>query len=232
MTERRLCKAHKRLTKEPCRAWAVRGMEVCRLHGGKSLRGVAAPWYKTGKYSKELPTQLAAQYQEALRHPEIHALVDEIALGETRLRKLLERIEHNDLGQAWVALDATWKQFTAARSHGDTEGMRQALDDAEGLINRGQTDYLLWNQILDVVKTVADLRLKEHRRMLDLNLVITADRAMLLFGLIEKAVHKAVTIHADPTTARAILVAIQDELRTIDTRGVAQARFPGPRDSE
>jgi len=40
----------------------------CRMHGGKSLRGIASPRFKHGRYSKDLVARLAGRYLE--EHPE------------------------------------------------------------------------------------------------------------------------------------------------------------------
>jgi hypothetical protein len=210
----------------------MRGMEVCRLHGGKSLRGIAHWHYKTGKYAKDLPNQLAGAYEEALSHPEIHTITHEIALGETRLRTLLKRTETSDLGHAWLALSQAWEQFMTARTEGDTLGMKAALTSADTAIARGKTDYLLWQNIMETVKIVADLRLKEHKRLIDLDLVITADRATLLFGLLQNAVRTAVLNYVDPPVARAIFTAIQEDVRGIDTRLVAHPGLSGAHEAD
>jgi hypothetical protein len=40
----------------------------CRMHGGKSLHGIASPRFKHGRYSKYLFARLAGRYLE--EHPE------------------------------------------------------------------------------------------------------------------------------------------------------------------
>ena len=225
------CKGHsKSRNGEPCENFAMHGRDVCRPHGGRTPRGLASPHYKSGKYSRYLPTKLAADYEEARAHPEIHSLLDEIALGESRLRALLKRQETSDLGHAWVELSSTWEQFITARTAGDTEGMRKALDKATAIIPKGRQDYLLWQNILDVVKTVADLRLKEHKRLVDLDLMMTQEKAALLFGLLQQAVHKAVTAHVDARLARRIFADIQAHVGNIDTRAVGRPRYVGTED--
>lgn len=62
------------------------------MHGGKSLRGVDSPRFKTGRYSKCLPDRLVVRYEEALNDAELTRLDDEIALVDARLQDLLDRL--------------------------------------------------------------------------------------------------------------------------------------------
>lgn len=38
---------------DACKNWAMRGRTRCRMHGGKSRRGMAAPRYQHGFYSQD-----------------------------------------------------------------------------------------------------------------------------------------------------------------------------------
>lgn len=38
----------------PCRNWSMRGPSRCRMHGGRSLRGLASPIFKHGRYSRDI----------------------------------------------------------------------------------------------------------------------------------------------------------------------------------
>ena len=47
------------------------GLDVCHIHGGKSLRGPAHPHFTTGRYSTVLPTRLLARYRAAEKDAEL-----------------------------------------------------------------------------------------------------------------------------------------------------------------
>jgi hypothetical protein len=49
----RRCIAWSRQNGQRCKAPAMRGRNVCRMHGGKSLQGFAHPGLKDGWYSKD-----------------------------------------------------------------------------------------------------------------------------------------------------------------------------------
>ncbi len=62
-----------------CKNLAMHPAGRCRMHGGKSLRGLASPRYKHGKYSKDTLAQLtrAAGARAAAVAAETVAALDE-----------------------------------------------------------------------------------------------------------------------------------------------------------
>jgi hypothetical protein len=50
---------------DPCKNWAMRPSKRCRMHGGKSLKGIASPHYKHGLYSVYSPIAVLVRAQEA-----------------------------------------------------------------------------------------------------------------------------------------------------------------------
>src|SRR5262245_19691930 len=76
----------------------------CSKHGGKSLVGPAAPGFRHGRYSKLLPVQLAARFDEAKADPELLGLRDEIALVDARIADVLERMERGESSKTWSNL--------------------------------------------------------------------------------------------------------------------------------
>ncbi len=49
----RRCNARTR-SGEPCKNWGMRPSGRCRMHGGKSWRGMASPRYQHGFYSRDV----------------------------------------------------------------------------------------------------------------------------------------------------------------------------------
>ena len=85
------CRA-KRQDGEPCRAWAVRGRTVCRVHGagGKALEKTVEANVRHGKYSKYAPALGLAEYEQFLDDPDYLDLSDEIALARSVLAGTME----------------------------------------------------------------------------------------------------------------------------------------------
>jgi hypothetical protein len=78
------CKAQSKLSGERCKRWVTPGRDVCRFHGGKVPRGPALPQFRHGRYSRFLPSRLAATYQTAAKDPELLSLRHEFALVDAR----------------------------------------------------------------------------------------------------------------------------------------------------
>ena len=126
MADRALCGAKTR-DGDPCRAWPLKGHTRCRMHGGRSLRGPAHPAFRSGRYSKVLPSRLLAQYRAAEKDPELTSLRGELALVDARLADLLTRVDSGESGAIWQALLKVHGAFKRGRATGTVEGMRQAL---------------------------------------------------------------------------------------------------------
>src|SRR4051794_20502728 len=86
---------------DPCRRSASQNGR-CRNHGGASLPSIASPTLRTGRYSKDIPTRMAARYQEAQADPELLMLRDEIALLDSRLSDVLSRVDSGESGAVWA----------------------------------------------------------------------------------------------------------------------------------
>jgi hypothetical protein len=50
---------------EPCKNTPCRGRSRCRMHGGKSWRGIVHPSYRHGRRSRDLLAQLVGAFIEA-----------------------------------------------------------------------------------------------------------------------------------------------------------------------
>ena len=210
------CTAKSKRTHNQCQRPAMRGRTTCYHHGGSERYGIASPFYKHGRYSRyghDIPLRLAAALERTLTDPEIHSIQHEVAVAQVRLQELLRRDETGDLGHAWLDLDAALTAFDAAERAGDVGAMRLALEEMRTQTRRGKQDYLLWQEILSTNTTVANLRIKEHKRLVDLELLMTAQDAEQLFGGLQIDVRTAILKHAPPEMARTILLDIQEGLR-------------------
>src|SRR3954469_9482211 len=83
------CAAKCKATGEQCRRWAVNGKRVCTVHGGLTPSGHASPHFKSGRYSRYLPSRLSERYHEAQADQRLLELREEIALIDARLCDLL-----------------------------------------------------------------------------------------------------------------------------------------------
>lgn len=176
----------------PCRARAMPNGR-CRIHGGKTPSGPAAPSFKHGRYSKYLPKGLATLYQEAQQDPDLLSIAGEIHLVDARLRELIARLETGECGATWKALREAAKAYRAATRAKDTEALGEAISEILRLIERGFGDWAAWREVGDQIDRRARLSAQEHRRLAELDQMIPAERAMVLVSALAEVVRRNVS---------------------------------------
>lgn len=121
------------------------------MHGGTSLSGAASPTFKTGRYSKSLPAQLAARYHEALTDRDLLALRDEIGLVDAHVGELLESFQDDpDDPDTWERIIAGIEQRRKL-----VESERKRLVEMRQMITAEQALALI-AAISDVVRRHVD----------------------------------------------------------------------------
>lgn len=187
------CTAKSKRSGERCKRHASPGMNVCYMHGGKSPRGMASASFKHGRYSKDLPTRLAGRYQEAVQDTRLLELRDEIALVDSRLGDLLARVDSGEAGLHWQRLHATWDEFSEAQRAKDTEGAGKAINELGRLIQRGASDYAAWHEVGIQLEQRRKLVESERKRLVEMQQMVTAERAMILLAAIVDVIRRHVS---------------------------------------
>ncbi len=178
---------------EPCKNAPSVGRDRCKRHGGASLRGTAHPNTVTGRYSKDLPTRMAAHFQAALDDPGLIELRSEAALLEARLADLLKRADTGEAGELWQKMSAAATAFTAASRAGQSAEALQAARDMADLAGKGKADWMTWSDVLRTVDALRRVKDSERKRIESAHNVLTADRAMLLVAALTDAVRRHVS---------------------------------------
>src|SRR5215510_4129840 len=101
-----ICHAKAKHTQQPCRNHVTPGKEVCRFHGGKTRLGPGSGTFKTGAWSKFLPSRMAADFDTAMRDPSLMTLRKEIATVDARIIDLFKRVDSGEAGAIWTAAQA------------------------------------------------------------------------------------------------------------------------------
>ena len=187
------CQAKAKSTQKKCNRWAMKGKKVCYVHGGPTPGGIASPHFKTGRYSKQLPERLAERYQEALRDPELLALDEEISLTDSRIGDLLVRVDTGEAGSVWKQAQIAFVNFRSANTSGDQDKMRAALFDLENILTAGIDDYMAWDEIGRMLEQRRKLVESERKRLMDMEMMITAERTMILIGAVVAIIKEHVT---------------------------------------
>lgn len=205
----------------------------CNLHGGKSLAGTESPSFKHGRYSKYLPTRLAARYVEAQKDPALLELRAEIALIDTRLTDVLERLDKGESGALWTLISNEFDKFKKAQVVKDTDEARAALGALDQLFTDGIADYAAWKEVSDLVEQRRKLVESERKHEVETQQMISTERALLLIGAIGETIRR----HVADAGTRQLIAADLTRLvgntpgTVIDGRGLARGPEPAQTDS-
>ena len=197
------CTAKSKRTGDRCGAKAMRGSSKCYHHGGRSLKGIAAPSFATGRYSAALPVRLRDTYQQSVSDPDLLELRSGVALLDSLLAEAIGKLDTGESGKVWDDLRATWRDLrhttgTTPQAKDRRNALMLRLGD---LIETGSA----YNTAINDVQTLLDNRRKltrdEAARLKSMNAMIGAEQAMSLVQSLAVLVRENVT---DQTALRAI----------------------------
>lgn len=201
------CTAKSKQSGERCKRHAAPGRNVCVMHGGRTPRGADSPSFRHGRYSKHLPSRLAATYEASLSDPALLELREEIALVDARIGELLARTDSAGSAERWQEARDGYEQFQRAYASGKLPAMKAALQALGESITRGQSDYAAWDEIARALEQRRRLVESERRRAVEAQQMISAQQAMVLIAAILDVIRQSVTRHCtDAQTASRILV--------------------------
>ena len=180
----------------------------CRIHGGLTPTGPSAGAYRTGRYSKLLPARLAGRYKEAQADPDLLAMRDEIALLDARLGDVLGNMDTGESGSVWQRLKATNEELKVAVITGKTTKVTQHARELSAIVDAGATDLEAWGDVYGLLEQRRRLVESERKRLVDMQQMITTEKAMTLLGVILETIQTHVT-------DRAILTAISADFRKL-----------------
>lgn len=180
----------------------------CWKHGGATPKGFALPQTKTGRYSKYLPTRLTERYEQAVTDDELLALRDDIALLDSRVSDLLSRVDRGEAGKLWTDAKGAFIDLKASMKSGDSKGLIAAVEELDGILGRGLSDYAAWNEIHNLLDQRRKLVESERKRLVEMQQMVTSEQAVLLMGALLDSVRRNVT-------DRHILSAIQNDFISI-----------------
>lgn len=223
LEQRRTCGAKTR-GGTPCQRSPAPGRNRCNLHGGKTPRGIAAPNWKTGRWSKVLPRGLVARYEQAVGDRRLLELRDDIALLDARTNELLSKVDQtHDSAALWRATQVTFTRLSASMQAKDADAITEHLTALGQLLNSGVADTELWHEIQSLIDQRRKLVESESRRLVELGSVLTVEQAMAFSSAVLAAVKSNV---ADPQALTAISEAVT---RLLNVEGAENSEFSEPR---
>lgn len=177
---------------KPCRAPAMPNGR-CRIHGGKSLAGTVSPTYKTGRYSKYLPTRLAALYAETEQDDALLSVRQDIRLMDAFIAANFESLDSGESRKHW---DDILKWISKARVAYKSENygsLEQALDEMEAITDRRRLHFAAEAEIRDKVEQRRKLVETEQKITLQGERAISAEQLMLLMSGVLQVINNVVT---------------------------------------
>lgn len=206
------CKAKNRKGTQ-CRQPVEPGMEVCRFHGGKSLKGRAHPNFKHGRYSKHLPARMLANYEAAQSDPELLSMTAEVALLDARLSDVLTRVDTGESGRLWKMLRAEYDAYISEGRKGTEESLlkaRQHGENVDQLIRRGLADWSAWAEVTSLVEARRKVVDSEAKRRVQMHQTVSLDQLLILM----ESIYAVVAEHVDDPKTLASIGAGLDHLRS------------------
>lgn len=183
----------KRSNGQPCNSNAMTGKTKCYKHGGATPSGIRSPHYKTGRYSKYLPDRLQGKYHEAQSDANLLALREDIALIDTRIAELLSQVDTGENQRTWEQLSIAHDDLREATKEEDGIAQTEAINRIGDLIKRGVGEQAAWDSVFAAIEQRRKLVESEHKRLIAMDQVITAERAMLLISAIAGIIKQNVT---------------------------------------
>lgn len=180
----------------------------CYKHGGATPRGIDSPHLKHGRYSRDIPTRLAARYEEAQRDPTLLTLDQDIALIDARLADVLSRVDTGESGALWRQAKAACKAFAKAYRGNDDKKIATTFYLLEDAINGGVSDYDAWGDVRSLINQRARLVEGERKRLVEMEQTMTTQQAMVFLTAVMNAVTKHVPDIQQRTAIAAELTAI------------------------
>lgn len=186
-----ICGARKKDGTECKRAAMPNGK--CYLHGGKTPTGIALPQTRHGRYSKYLPSRLSGQYESAKSDPALLELREDIALIDSRLSDLLQRVDTGESGEVWKELREAYDDLQIAMHAKKPLDIQDALQQINSLIVRGNSDYRAWSEIHEVIEQRRRLVESERKRLIETKQTLTVEQAMLMISALTNIIRTHVT---------------------------------------
>ena len=194
------CTAKAKSTGKKCTRSAMPNGK-CYVHGGATPKGIANPNTKHGRYSKDLPTRMLADYEAERTDPEILNLSEAIAVVRARQRELFRQVDKRGAASLFNDLSQAWKEFEAAQRAKDGPAMAAIMAEVGQLIKRGAADSAKWREITALMEQERKLTETEQKRRVSMQTMLTAEKGQLLV----KALLASVNAHVSDKRALAAI---------------------------
>jgi hypothetical protein len=171
------------------------------MHGGKSPRGLASPLTKTGRYSRDLPTRVAARYEAALADPELLSVRDDIALLQGSIQQVMADLQEAEARPDFDAILETVERISDGWRSWDWTRMSSELEALKDAISGQKQARAAMREIRELIREKATLVQQENRLLADREQMVTVEQYLMGMRALGSAVRRLVD---DPEKLRLI----------------------------
>ena len=156
--------------KVKCKKPAINNTTKCYLHGGASLRGEAHPNFKTGRYSKVIPTHLREAYERSINDKKLTQLVEQLALCDVREQELVEQLSEGGIAAALKRVDSATREMDKllASDEADSEALRKVFGKLRTEVGEIRNNESTWEKIhenMERRRTLAETENRHRERL-------------------------------------------------------------------
>lgn len=218
--ERTQCTAniHKKegVEQRQCRNRAQPGRTTCKWHGGNTPAGIDSVHYKHGKYSRHLPTNVRKRYLAAIEDPDLLSLKNDIAVTESRILELMEKIDTGEAGKTWSIINKALDRLEKAILSGNQLRYQSAMKNVKDIAAQGMDDYKTYNDIKDMQEHRRKMTETENKMLIAKNQMITAQEFYTIIGLIREVIHHHVVSEIqDKQVRKAFLAGVSKDFNRL-----------------
>ncbi len=189
------CKAKSKRSGERCKKDAVKGREVCHIHGGKSKVGPESGTWVDGsssRYRAIFTGDALQHYEAALEDPRYLELRQNLAVLDPLFVEELKRARVGEGGALWQELGKAWRAFEEADPTKDATTAGRALRRMGELIGEGVGRHAAQNHALGIQEKLRRTSETERKRIVDQERAITQVQAMSFVAAMMALMREAV----------------------------------------
>lgn len=166
--------------------------EACRLHGGKSLKGMNHPNYSHGRYSKHIPSNLLESYKDFRSDDERVSVEEELDLARMILADQINKMGDGASGENWKKAKETFDKALRYNRQNRSEDFIRTLVDLGEILKAGEEEVGRAKEALGTMETVRRLVNTERQIMVDQAEYLTRAYVLFMFGKILDALERHV----------------------------------------
>lgn len=189
------CTAMSKRSGVQCKGVAVATSQnqKCRMHGGTAKIGAADPSFKSGRYSKHLPSRLDELYREARSNPEILDMTEHIALLEARMQEILNESTAQGTAPKWADIAEIFAEIETSLLRAETDKVMAGMERMHKILDDGIRWDKTWVQVTEIMEQLRKMTDTDIKRKKELNLMVPVERVIILMAAVGTAVKRHVT---------------------------------------